>query len=274
MPVVRPIVLCTVLVDIIGQVMTIGINRPEKRNCVDTLTAQRLVRVITQFEADSSVKAGVLYGTGGNFCSGLDLNEVSNFMEDQEFNFQQGQGPMGPTRKMIKKPLVAAVSGYAVAGGFELALMCDLRVVEETAVMGVFSRRFGIPLIDGGTVRLPALIGLSRALDLILTGRSIKAKEAFEWGLANRLVACGTALGQALNLATSLVKFPQACLLADRSSAYYSKFDCISWEDALNFERRSSNQLVLKESIKGAKKFVSGVGRHGKSISITEEDDF
>nr|CAD7265927.1 unnamed protein product [Timema shepardi] len=151
---------------------------------------------------------------------------------------------MGPTKRFIKKPLVAAISGYAVAGGLELALLCDLRVVEETAIMGVFNRHFGVPLMDGGTVRLQSIVGLSRALDLILTGRAIKAKEAYEWGLANRVVACGTALGQAINLANSLVKFPQVCLQADRTSTYHTAFSSCNIADALLFEWENAKYVI------------------------------
>ncbi|PSN33805.1 hypothetical protein C0J52_19371 [Blattella germanica] len=170
---------------------------------------------------------------------------------DLEVNAVKGRGPMGPSRRMIKKPLIAAVSGYAVAGGMELALMC-------------------VPLIDGGTVRLQALIGLSRAMDLILTGRAIKAQEAYEWGLANRLVACGTSLGQAINLANSLVKFPQECLRADRFSTYNAAFNAKSFDEAVDFEFNNGIPVVLKESTEGAKKFMSGIGRHGKFYNLTD----
>lgn len=259
-----------ILVEKLGPITTIGINRPQKRNCVNKVTAEKLSKAILEFEEDDAALVGVLHGIGGNFCAGYDLEEVSGFgTGDVNFDFTPGHGPMGPTRRMFKKPLVAAVSGYAVAGGMELAMMCDLRVMEETAVMGVFCRRFGVPLIDGGTVRLQALVGLSRALDLILTGRAIKAQEAYEWGLANRVVACGTGLGQAINLASSLVKFPQACMLADRESAYNTAFNANSYEEAFEFEKNNSLPAVLQESIAGAKKFVSGVGRHGKFYNLT-----
>lgn len=169
--------------------------------------------------------------------------------------------------------MIAAVDGYAVAGGFELALWCDLRVVETTAVMGVFCRRFGVPLIDGGTVRLTKLIGLSRAMDLILTGRGINGKEAFEFGIANRLVPVGTALGQAYNLAHSLVKFPQECLRMDRKSAYYSTYEAKSHEDALEFEFENGLHVILEEAIHGAKQFKDGVGRHGKFVLNKVDND-
>ena len=167
--------------------------------------------------------------------------------------------------------MVAAINGYAVAGGLELALMCDMRVVEDTAVMGVFCRRFGVPLIDGGTVRLPHLIGLSRALDLILTGRPVKGKEAFEMGLANRITSTGTAVGQAVQLAGSLLKFPQECLLRDRESAHYAMYSAKSFEDAIRNELEQGIKVIAKESVSGAAEFVRGVGRHG-SFHLDEID--
>jgi len=169
----------------------VGINRPNKRNCVNFETAEKLIDAFQEFEGDDKVSAIVLHGFGGNFCAGYDLQELSQASECQKL-LPCKRGPMGPSWMPTTKPLIAAVSGFAVAGGLELALLCDMRVVEDTAVMGVFCRRFGVPLIDGGTVRLPALVGLSRALDLILTGRPIKAKEAYDWGLANRVVSTGT----------------------------------------------------------------------------------
>lgn len=259
-----------ILVEKLGSITTIGINQPHKRNCINQATAAKLSQAILEFEEDDSAVVGVLHGIGGNFCAGYDLEELSGFGTDMKLDNKAGHGPMGPTRRMIKKPMVAAISGYAVAGGMELALMCDLRVMEETAVMGVFCRRFGVPLMDGGTVRLQALVGLSRALDLILTGRALSAQEAYEWGLANRLVACGTGLGQAINLATSLVKFPQGCMQADRVSAYNSAFSASSFEDALEFEKDNATPIVLQESVTGAKKFMSGVGRHGKFYNLTD----
>jgi enoyl-CoA hydratase/carnithine racemase len=167
---------------------------------------------------------------------------------------------------------VAAINGYAVAGGFELALWCDLRVVEETAVMGFFNRRFGIPIVNGSTARLPQIVGLSRALDLILTGRSVNAHEALDYGLANRVTACGTAIGNAINLANSLCKFPQECLRADRLSAYHSAYNSQSLEEALKFEFENAEPVLSKESIKGAEKFLQGIGRHGKFNLDPKED--
>jgi len=251
------------------QLFLIGINRPEKRNCVDTETANLLVNAFEEFENDDSLCVAILHGNGGNFCAGMDLSEVSsieNLPSEEVFKLliTNKKRPMGPTQKVFCKPTIAAVSGFAVAGGLELALLCDLRVVEETAIMGVFCRRFGVPLIDGGTVRLPKIVGLGRALDLILTGRGVTGQEAFQIGLANRLVACGSALGQAISLATSLLKFPQECMNADKRSAYYSTFDAKSIEDALEYEWEYSKDIIYKEAVQGASKFVSGIGRHGK----------
>lgn len=245
-------------------VFMVGLNRPEKRNCVNTETRELLFEAFREFENDKESAVAILYGKGGNFCAGMDLAEVSKMESlDEVPRTTVDKGPMGPTRMLASKPVIAAVNGYAVAGGFELALLCDLRVVEESAIMGVFCRRFGVPLIDGGTVRLPQLIGLSRALDLILTGRGIDGKEAYEMGLSNRLVETGTALGGALSLARSLVKFPLECMLADRRSAYYSTFDAKSMSDAFQFEQQNSEHVLLKESVQGAKRFVEGIGRHG-----------
>ncbi|CAH0553141.1 unnamed protein product [Brassicogethes aeneus] len=260
----------SLLITKMGKVVTIGINRPSKRNCVDSKTANLLKGAIKEFEEDSSLHAGVLYGTGGNFCAGYDLNELANLDKVDYLNTINDEGSMGPTLRHIKKPMVAAISGYAVAGGLELALMCDLRVMEDTAILGVYNRRFGIPLVDGGTVRLQAMVGLSRTLDLILTGRSLTAKEALEWGVANRIVACGTALGQAISLATSLVKFPQECLQADRESTYNAAYNS-AFRELSKFEQNTAKR-IFKESIEGAKKFVSGFGRHGKSYNLTEKD--
>ncbi|KAK4881328.1 hypothetical protein RN001_004647 [Aquatica leii] len=262
----------TLIVEQLGAVTTFGINRPEKRNCINQTTAHALKVAIKNFEDDETSLVGVIHGIGGNFCAGYDLKELAesdisvlNIQEDEEET-----GFMGPTRCFIKKPLIAAVSGYAVAGGMELALMCDLRVVEETAIMGVYCRRFGVPLMDGGTVRLTAMVGLSRAMDLILTGRSLSAKEAFEYGIANRIVACGTSLGQAINLAMSLTKFPQKCLLADRKSTYNAAF-ATTMDQLLKYEKEESKHIILEESVQGAKKFVSGIGRHGTSYNLTEK---
>uniref|UniRef100_T1JD33 Uncharacterized protein n=1 Tax=Strigamia maritima TaxID=126957 RepID=T1JD33_STRMM len=259
----------------IGNTFLIGINRPEKRNCVNRETAGLLVDAILAFEKDSEALVAVLHGIGGNFCSGLDLDEVSKMKNDTNMP----PAPMGPSRMFVSKPMIAAIDGYAVAGGMELALLCDLRVMEETAIMGIFCRRFGVPLIDGGTIRLPNLIGLSRALDLILTGRHVTAQEAFEIGLANRLVPCGTgnefrSLGQAVSLARNIAKFPQECMNVDRASAYYSVTDATSMTDAFKYEHDNGRRVISSEAVIGAGKFVSGVGRHGKfNINPIDRDN-
>lgn len=254
-----------------GPVTIIGINRPKKRNCVDSHTADELKKAIANFEKDDSSCAGVLYGVGGNFCAGYDLSELSSASGENAMNLYRSDGLMGPTIRFLTKPIIAAVSGYAVAGGFELSLMCDMRVMEENAIMGVYCRRFGVPLIDGGTVRLQAMVGLSRAMDYILTGRSIDAKEAQQAGLANRVVAVGTSLGQAINLASSLEKFPQRCMNVDRKSAYNAAF-VESFDKLVAYERDNGYEVVAQESVPGAKKFMSGIGRHGKSYNLTDRD--
>ncbi|KAK3872059.1 hypothetical protein Pcinc_022849 [Petrolisthes cinctipes] len=251
-----------VVVERHSAITMIGINRPEARNCINTPTANALLKAFKDFNADDEAKVAVLYGVGGNFCAGYDLKELAH--NPPTFLAQYGRGPMGPTRYESEKPVIAAVEGFAVAGGLELALWCDLRVIEENAVMGVFCRRFGVPLIDGGTVRLPAIVGLGRALDLILTGRPIKAKEAYEWGLATQMVAIGTAVGGAYNLAQCLVKFPQECLQADRRSTLNAALSSPTLQEALTFEHNNGFPVVAKESIHGAQKFTDGVGRHGK----------
>ncbi|XP_035664497.1 short-chain-enoyl-CoA hydratase-like isoform X1 [Branchiostoma floridae] len=255
-----------------GDVFLIGINRPHVRNCVNHQTALQLFNAFQTFENDETSLAAVFYGRGGTFCAGYDLKEVAStagVLEDigeAEVGPMGGEaqvGPMGPSRMQLSKPVIAAVDGYAVAGGMELALFADLRVVEEDAIMGVFCRRFGVPLLDGGTVRLPRLIGLSRALDLILTGRPIGAQEALEFGLANRVVPKGTALEAAVELANQIAAFPQECMRADRRSAYHGMFDSGSFAESMKFEFRHGKGIVAKESVKGAKRFTEGVGRGG-----------
>jgi len=259
----------TVIVDRLESmhIMTIGISRPDKRNCVNTETAEKLKVAFQEFDSDENMHCCVLHGLGGNFCAGYDLEELAELEDDLANKIAEilmDQGPMGPTKMTMNKPVIAAIDGYCVAGGLELALMCDLRVVEENSKLGFLNRRFGVPLIDGGTVRLPELIGLSRAMDLILTGRLIEPKEALDWGLANRIVATGTAYGQAVNLAKQIVKFPQECLRADRESALYATFSSKSAEDSLEFESQNAAQVLTTESIQGAKKFMAGLGRGAK----------
>lgn len=249
-----------------GAVVTIAINRPEVRNAVNQKTAQHLLQELEAFDRDSDLNVAVLHGKGGNFCAGYDLKELANHTDSLklEQDVTKGPGPLGPSRLQLSKPLIAAVSGFAVAGGLELALLADLRVVEESAVMGVFCRRFGVPLLDGGTVRLPHLIGLSRALDLILTGRPVGAQEALAYGLANRVVPDGQALEAALQLAEHISSFPQQCLRADRSSAFHTCYQAQSFTQAMQFEMDTGFPVILSESVAGAVRFSSGAGRGGK----------
>ncbi|XP_043082999.1 2,3-dehydroadipyl-CoA hydratase isoform X2 [Puntigrus tetrazona] len=256
----------TVISERRGTVMLIGINRPEARNAVNQETAQRLTEELSAFDQDNSLNVAVLYGIGGTFCAGFDLKELaqtSGSLKVEQDVCSDGRGPMGPSRMRLSKPLIAAVSGYAVAGGLELALLADLRVVEESSIMGVFCRRFGVPLIDGGTVRLPQLIGLSRALDLILTGRPVKAQEALTFGLANRVVPDGQALQVALELAEQVSAFPQLCLRADRNSAYHAAFDASSFTQAMQYEFDHGLPVIVAEAVTGATKFSLGAGRGG-----------
>lgn len=243
-----------------GPVTTVILHRPAVRNAVDRATAQALADAFRAFEADEGAKVGVLYGDAGAFCAGADLKAFAGGVESANRLARDGDGPMGPSRMLLDKPVVAAISGHAVAGGLELALWCDLRVAEEDAVLGVFCRRFGIPLIDGGTVRLPRLIGLSRALDLILTGRPVKADEALAMGLVNRVVPKGAAREAAEALARELAALPQRCMRADRRTAH-EQFG-LSLPDALAMEF-DRGLTVVEEGFAGAKRFASGEGRHG-----------
>ncbi|XP_028290635.1 uncharacterized protein LOC114454391 [Gouania willdenowi] len=248
-----------------GSVFTVAINRPQQRNAVNQETALCLLEELKAFDSDPQLNVAVLYGKGGNFCAGYDLKTLANQTSPPklEQDVTKGPGPMGPSRLQLSKPLIAAVSGFAVAGGLELALMADMRVVEENAVMGVFYRRFGVPLIDGGTVRLPRLIGLSRALDLILTGRPIGAQEALAYGLANRIVPDGQALQVALELAEQISSFPQQCLRADRSSAIYSCYDAQSFTQAMQYEVDHGAPVIEAEAVAGAVRFSMGEGKGG-----------
>lgn len=241
-----------------GHVTTVVLSRPAARNAVDGPTATELADAFRAFEADDTARVAVLWGEGGTFCAGADLKSVGT--ERGNRVAEDGDGPMGPTRLRLTKPVVAAVSGHAVAGGLELALWCDLRVAEEDAVFGVFCRRWGVPLIDGGTVRLPRLIGESRALDLVLTGRPVPAREAYEMGLANRLVPTGRARAEAEALAARIAAFPQECLRSDRAS--------LREQNGLDEEAAMSNELrhgmrVLAVGLEGAGRFAAGEGRHG-----------
>ncbi|NPT46057.1 crotonase/enoyl-CoA hydratase family protein [Paraburkholderia sp. 1N] len=249
-----------------ARVATIVLDRPMRRNAVDRPTAEALSAAFCRFEAEPAWRAAVLFGAGGTFCAGADLSALADETRRNELHADgSGPGPMGPTRMSFSKPVIAAIAGYAVAGGLELAAMCDLRVVEEDAVLGVFCRRVGIPLIDGGTIRLPQLIGLSRALDLILTGRAVDAQEALGFGLANRVVRKGEARAAAEQLAAELAAFPQAALLADRRSALENS----TLEDlalALRREGAGGYQAVFDEGVTGAARFAEGAGRHGHTF--------
>ena len=249
----------TVRVEKNGPITTVILSRPEVRNAVDGPTARALVEAFREFDADGEAKVGVFYGEGGTFCAGADLKAVAEGRLPHLA--PEGDGPMGPSRMVLSKPVIAAIPGHAVAGGLELALWCDLRVAEEDAVLGVFCRRWGVPLIDGDTVRLPRLIGLSRALDLILTGRPVSAREALGMGLVNRVVPRGNAREAAEALAREIAAFPQACMNADRNSAYAQVG--LPLEEALLQEFRGGVQVLEKESLAGAKRFAGGAGRHG-----------
>jgi len=256
----------TVKIERDGPVWTVTIVRPQTRNAVDGPTAKALADAFRAFDADASAHVAVLTGAGGHFCAGADLKAVAGD-GDRMLPLSADMthdGPMGPTRLQLSKPVIAAVSGYAVAGGLELALWCDLRVADETAVFGVFCRRFGVPLIDGGTVRLPRLIGESRAMDLILTGRPVGATEALAIGLANRKVPAGQALAAAQALALQLAELPQTCLRSDRASLT-QQFG-LPLLDAMQREFEIGvATLDTGESRAGASRFARGAGRHGKS---------
>lgn len=245
-----------------GDIATIVLNRANKRNAVDRETADALRNAFEDFEKNDDLKVAVLWGKGGNFCAGADLEAVG---DPQRRNHVEptgtAPGPMGPSRMLLTKPVIAAVAGYAVAGGLELALMCDLRVAEKSAVFGVFCRRWGVPLIDGGTVRLPRVVGHGRAMDMILTGRPVSADEALAMGLANRVVADGEARAAAEELAHQIAGFPQKCMLADRNSAI-RQWD-LSTEDAIKAEGAGGYPVVFEEAITGAGRFAGGAGRHG-----------
>ena len=250
-----------VVVEQEGAVTLVSIDRfAEARNAVDPETAVLLREAFLAFDRDASQSVAILTGRGGTFCAGFDL-KVAAARAGASLHDPEGPGPMGPTRHLLTKPVIAAVEGYAVAGGLELALWCDLRVASETAKFGVFCRRWGVPLIDGGTVRLPRLIGQSRALDMILTGREVGAREAHDWGLANRLAPAGQALGEAKALAHLLVKFPQTCMRSDRQSSYEQWG--LDLRGALTNEGRLGGPALDAESKKGAARFAAGKGRGG-----------
>lgn len=250
----------TVRVEDRGPVRIVTIDRPEVRNAIDRPTADALEEAFEAFDADDSVAVAILTGADGTFCAGADLKGVSDGRGNRVL--PDGPGPMGPSRMLLSKPVVAAVEGHAVAGGLELAVWCDLRVAARDAVFGVYCRRWGVPLVDGGTVRLPRLIGHSHALDLILTGRGVSGDEALRMGLANRLVEPGTALDAAIELADQLAAFPQRCLRSDRLSSYDQW--SLDLDDALAAEYRHGIATIESgETLEGAMRFAGGEGRHG-----------
>jgi enoyl-CoA hydratase len=255
----------TVRCEVDGPVAVVTIDRPEVRNAVDVATARALVAAFDLLAVDATVSVVVLTGAKGMFCAGADLNAVASgdpVVQREYADLDAAHAPLGPTRSWFPKPVVAAVEGHAVAGGLELALWCDLRVAARDAVFGVYCRRWGVPLMDGGTVRLPRLVGHSRAMDMILTGRGVSGDEAVAFGLANRLVDPGTALYEAIQLARELSALPQACLRSDRASAYAQwGLDLTS---ALKVEARHGREvLVTGETAAGAAQFAGGAGRHG-----------
>jgi enoyl-CoA hydratase len=248
----------TLVVERTGPVTVVTLNRAERRNAVDAATAEALREAFDAFEADQAAQVAVLTGAGGHFCAGFDLKVFAAVGSDYD---PESEGPMGPTRRLPAKPVIAAVEGYAVAGGLELALWCDLRVASATAVFGVFCRRWGVPLVDGGTVRLPRIVGQGRALDMILTGRPVGAEEALAFGLANRLVPEGQARAEAERLATAIARFPALCLRTDRAAAL------AQWglplEAALAAEAAAGAAPIREGARDGAARFAGGLGRSG-----------
>jgi enoyl-CoA hydratase/carnithine racemase len=262
----------SVTIDRNGPVWTVIMNRPEARNAVDPRTAEVLFEAFTAFDADESASVAVFWGAGGTFCAGFDLKHASGgAAEIDDLNFPDDpagdpRGPMGPTRLQLSKPVIAAVAGPAVAGGMELALWCDMRVMEEDAYFGIYCRRWGVPLIDGGTVRLPRLVGMGRAMDLILTGRKVEAGEALTIGLCERVVPPGQARQAAEDLAHEIARFPQTCLRADRRSAY-DQWD-MEFRAALKQEFEGGMPALKAEGVGGAARFAGGKGRGGDFNAI------
>jgi len=253
----------TVHFEVDGPVCVITIDRPQARNAVDGPTQRALSGAFRQFEADDALSVAILTGAGGTFCAGADLKAVANGRGNRVESDMTRDGPMGPTRMVFSKPVIAAVEGYAVAGGLELAVMCDLRVAAEDAVFGIYCRRWGVPLIDGGTIRLPRLIGQSHALDMILTGRGVSGDEARVMGLANRLTPKGEALAVARELAHQIAAFPQGCMRSDRRSSFEQW--ALPLEQALANETRLGLDVIRSgETVEGAARFASGAGRHGQ----------
>jgi enoyl-CoA hydratase len=260
----------TVTIERHAPLLWVTINRPDARNAVDGQTAHLLEQAFSDFNADPELSVAILQGAEDNFCAGADLKAVASEDPSRRNPLNiDGIGPMGPSRMTLNKPVIAAIDGYCVAGGLELALWCDMRIATERAVFGVFCRRFGVPLIDGGTVRLPRLIGMSRAMDMILTGRPVAAAEALTMGLANRVVTPANLRASAEQLAQQIAAFPQQCIRNDRQSAYQqwgmSEADAIKNEFSLGMETLSSGETVA-----GAKDFTKGLGRHGKNKNQSE----
>ncbi|MFX1304217.1 MAG: crotonase/enoyl-CoA hydratase family protein [Promethearchaeota archaeon] len=241
-------------------VFTVIIDNPQVKNAVDGPTASEIANAFRDFEEDENALVGVLWGANGTFCSGANLKAIAKGQGNRID--KEGDGPMGPSRMMLSKPIIAAVAGYAVAGGLELALWCDMRVAEKNAIFGVFNRQFGVPLIDGGTVRLPRLIGLSRAMDMILTGRPVSSQEAYEWGLINRIVDIGQSKLEAEKLAKDLASFPQVCMKNDRMSTY-TQFGLGIKEAMIKEFEFGLKTLESKEYLTGSEAFSQGKGKHG-----------
>lgn len=252
------------LIDRRPPLIVITINRPAVRNAVDGPTAQALAAAFRAFDTDTAIAVAILTGAGEHFCAGADLKAVASQEAARTHHLSEtGDGPMGPTRLQLSKPVIAAIDGFCVAGGLELALWCDLRVASERAAFGVFCRRFGVPLIDGGTVRLPRLIGMSRAMDMILTGRPVDSAEALQSGLANRRVAAADLMPEAEKLALDISRFPQGCLRNDRASAY-AQWSLDETAAITNEFRYGMKTLASGETLAGANQFGSGAGRHGR----------
>ena len=259
-----------------GPIAIVTLDRPEVRNAVDKATAVALADAFRTFDADADLRVAILTGGHRHFCAGADLQAfASGDVDELDRVRKDGIGPMGPTRMRLTKPVIAAIEGFAVAGGLELAIWCDLRVAGQDAVLGVFCRRFGVPLVDLGTIRLPRLIGHSRAMDLILTGRAVPADEALRMGLVNRVVETGRSLDAALELAADIAAMPQQCMRSDRLSAY-EQWD-LSEEDAIDNEVRHGLEVLASgETLEGASRFAKGAGRHGSSVhppDIVQLDD-
>jgi enoyl-CoA hydratase len=252
----------TVRTERFDDVLVVTLDRPERRNAVDAATAVALTSAFRGFDGDPSLSVAILTGAGGTFCAGADLKALA--AGEPRPVTPDGDGPMGPTRLRLQKPVIAAIEGHAVAGGLELALWCDLRVASEEAILGVFCRRFGVPLVDLGTVRLPQIVGLGRALDLVLTGRPVNAQEAWTMGLVSRVVPEGHALREALELARSLAALPQTCLRNDRRSLLES-LDLDVRQAMVNEVNRGRDTLASGETAAGAARFEAGAGRHGRT---------